>query len=424
MAANFTENQLKRDGTILFLSNLLVNAGNYGINLLLGRWLGPSEFSEVSLLVTLLLMLSFWALAFQLTATKYIAEFTTDNKQAEMSMFLKWFQKLAVLVGIVLAILLISLSIFWKEFFQMSSPTIFIIFGIGMPFYLLMSVNRGILQGKTNYRRLAITYQAEMWTRLILSIVLIKMGYGVSGVAWGLTLSIVATWFVSNSAIIKGQKMIFDNKKIIQFFLVVLTYECSQILINNSDTVLVKHFFTPTDAGLYAALALIGRIVYFGTWTVVTMLFPIVIKLEKEGKDHTKYFWGGLGFVGGIAGIIIIACYIMPELMVNILFGEKYLSIAPLLWLYALATALFALVNVFVYYNMSLDRRLPVWLTIIGGILQILLIYAFHNTFEQVIQIQVYLMSGLLMTMILYQFLVKKEKISLHKSEDNFSKVI
>ena len=424
MAANLTENQLKRDGTILFLSNLLVNAGNYGINLLLGRWLGPSEFSEVSLLVTLLLMLSFWALAFQLTATKYIAEFTTDNKQAEMSMFLKWFQKLAVLVGIVLAILLISLAIFWKDFFQMSSPTIFIIFGIGMPFYLLMSVNRGILQGKTNYRKLAITYQTEMWTRLILSIVLIKMGYGVNGVAWGLTLSIIATWLVSNSAIIKEQKMIFDNKKIIQFFLVVLTYECSQILINNSDTVLVKHFFTPTDAGLYAALALIGRIVYFGTWTVVTLLFPIVIKLEKEGKDHTKYFWGGLGVVGGIAGIIIIACYVMPEMMVNILFGEKYLAIAPLLWLYALATALFALVNVFVYYNMSLDRRLPVWLTIIGGILQILLIYTFHNTFEQVIQIQIYLMSGLLMTMTLYQFLVKKEKISLHKSEESFSKAI
>ncbi len=415
MAANFTENQLKRDGTILFLSNLLVNAGNYGINLLLGRWLGPSEFSEVSLLVTLLLMLSFWALAFQLTATKYIAEFTTDNKLSEMSMFLKWFQKLAVLVGIVLAILLISLSFFWKDFFQMSSPIIFIIFGIGMPFYLLMSVNRGILQGKTNYRKLAITYQAEMWTRLILSIILIKMGYGVNGVAWGLTISIIATWLVSNGETIKGQKMIFNNKKIINFFIVVLIYECSQILINNSDTILVKHFFKPTDAGLYAALALIGRIVYFGTWTVVTMLFPIVIKLEKEGKDHTKYFWGGIGFVGGIAGIIILACYVMPELMVNILFGEKYLSIAPLLWLYALATALFALVNVFVYYNMSLDRRLPVWLTIIGGILQILLIYAFHNTFEQVIHLQIYLMSGLLMTMVLYQFLVKKENILLNE---------
>ena len=408
--AESTNNQFKRDGTILFISNLLVNAGNYGINLLLGRWLGPAEFSEVSLLVTLLLMLSFWALAFQLTSAKYVAEYLVENKQAELYNFLHWFKKLSVVVGIGLATLLISLSIFWKDFFQMRSSLLFIIFGVGMPFYLLMSVNRGVLQGQNNYRKLAITFQAEMWTRLILSIVLVKMGYGVNGVAWGLTLSIVASWFVSNPSIEKFITIPFSNQKIISFFFIVLIYECSQILINNSDTILVKHFFSPTDAGLYAALALIGRIVYFGTWTVVTMLFPLVIKLEKEGKDHTKYFLGGLCVVGGIAGVIIIACYVMPELMVNILFGEKYISIAPLLWLYALATALFALVNVFVYYNMSLDRRLPVWLTIAGGVLQILLIYVFHHTFEQVIQIQIYLMSGLLLTMIFYQFFVKKKQ--------------
>jgi O-antigen/teichoic acid export membrane protein len=410
-----TNNQVKRDGTILFISNLLVNAGNYGINLLLGRWLGPTEFSEVTLLVTLLLMLSFWALAFQLTSTKYLTEYIADDKRIELFNFLTWIKKLAIWVGVGLAILLIGLSIIWKDFFQMRSASIFVIFGVGMPFYLLMSVNRGILQGQTNYRKLAVTFQVEMWTRLILSIILVKMGYGVIGVAWGLTLSIFVCWVVSSPTLEKFAKIPFDNKKVINFFLVVLLYECSQILINNSDTVLVKHFFKPTDAGLYAALALIGRIVYFGTWTVVTMLFPLVIKLEKEGKNHTKYFFGGLCIVGGIATIIIVACYIMPELMVNILFGEKYISIAPLLWLYALATALFALVNVFVYYNMSLDRRLPIWFTIMGGILQILLIYAFHSSFQQVIQIQIYLMSVLLLIMIFYQFFFIKKHISTSK---------
>lgn len=59
---------------------------------------------------------------------------------------------------------------------------------------------------------------------------------------------------------------------------------------------------------------------------------------------------------------------------------------------------------------MSLDRRLPVWLTIMGGVLQILLIYTFHHTFEQVIRIQIYLMSGLLLIMIFYQFFVKKKQ--------------
>lgn len=406
----FNNYQVKRDGTILFISNLLVNAGNYGINLLLGRWLGPAEFSEVSLLVTFLLMLSFWALAFQLTSAKYIAEYLVENKHNELYNFSNWFKKLSVLVGIGLASLLISLSIFWKEFFQIRSSSVLIIFGLGMPLYLLMSVNRGILQGQNNYRKLALTFQVEMWTRLVGSIILVKIGYGVNGVAWGLTLSIFASWVFSNPSIEKFSTIPFSDQKIIHFFFIVLFYECSQILINNSDTIVVKHFFSPTDAGLYAALALIGRIVYFGTWTVVTMLFPLVIKLEKEGKDHSKYFLGGLCVVGGIAGIITIACYVMPEVIVNILFGEKYISIAPLLWLYALATALFALVNVFVYYNMSLDKRLPVWLTMMGGVLQILLIYTFHHTFEQVIRIQIYLMSGLLLIMIFYQFFVKKKQ--------------
>jgi O-antigen/teichoic acid export membrane protein len=410
--SELADKQLKRDGTILFISNLVVNAGNYGINLLLGRWLGPSEFSEVSLLVTLLLMLSFWALAFQLTAAKYIAEFTAENNQLQLSAFLTWLQKLAIFIGVGLAVLLVGLSYFWKDFFQMQSSLIFVIFGIGMPIYLLMSVNRGVLQGQTNYKKLAITYQAEMWSRLIISILLVKMGFGVIGVAWGLTISIFATWLVSGSSIEKIKNISFDNQKIIKFFLVVLVYECSQILINNSDTVLVKHYFSPQDAGLYAAMALIGRIVYFGTWTVVTLLFPIVVKLEKEGKDHTKYFFGGLIVVGFIALVIIVACYLMPEFMVTVLFGAKYLSISPLLWFYALATALFALVNVFVYYNMSLDRLMPVWITIAGGVLQILLIVSYHQSFRQVIEIQVYLMSALLFIMIIYQFFQSKRKMA------------
>jgi O-antigen/teichoic acid export membrane protein len=46
------EKKLVTSGSFLFISTLIVNAGNYAINLLLGRWLGPSDFSESSLLVT------------------------------------------------------------------------------------------------------------------------------------------------------------------------------------------------------------------------------------------------------------------------------------------------------------------------------------------------------------------------------------
>jgi O-antigen/teichoic acid export membrane protein len=95
-----------------------------------------------------------------------------------------------------------------------------------------------------------------------------------------------------------------------------------------------------------------------------------------------------------LAAAIILVCYFAPETVINLLFGEAYTSIAPLLWKYGLATALFACSNVFVYYHMSLDRLIPVWITVVGGIAQIVLISTFHKDFAQVIQVQIYLMLG------------------------------
>lgn len=403
--------QFLKEGSILFISTLIVNAGNYVTNLLLGRWLGPSTFSEVSLLITLLLMISFVALAFQLTAAKYVAELYSENRAVEVVTLLKWLQKWATIVGILLAILMVIFSMFWQDFFQTNSTTPFLIFALALPLYLLMSLNRGVLQGQAAYRHLAITYQAEMWSRLGLSIAFVWFGFGVNGVALALTLSLAFTLWVSRVQLKENPIHAFDYKKVIHFLLIILLYECSQILINNSDTVLVKHYFPPIQAGLYAALALIGRIVYFGTWTVVTILFPTVIRLEKEGKKHLKYFLGGLFIVTTIAGLIIFTTYLFPDEIVKILFGEKYLSIAPLLWQYALATGLFACGNVFVYYHLSLDRRIPVWITLVGGLLQIVLIIMFHKDFEQVIRVQIGLMLSLLLTLIAYQLYESQKNI-------------
>ena len=407
------DKKLVKEGTILFISTLVVNAGNYGINLLLGRWLGPADFSEVSLLVTLMLMLSFWALAFQLTAAKYVASYGEEQTNELLVLghsLMRW----ATWVGIGLAVLMTGLSFFWKDFFQTRSIIPFMVFGLGMPLYLRMSVNRGILQGQQNYQKLAITYQVEMWSRLVVSVLLVSMGWGVIGVAWGLTLSLACTLLVSKPTFPEWLEQLpetlSEQKAIVRFLVLILIYECSQILINNSDTILVKHFFPPFEAGLYAALSLIGRIVYFGTWTVVTLLFPTVIRLEKEGKDHTRYFIGGLAVVGLIASVIVAACYLFPELVVRILFGESYLAITPLLWQYSLATALFACANVFVYYHLSLDRRAPVSITIVGGLLQIILITLFHQNFQEVIHIQIYLMTALLLAMICYQLFYTKKK--------------
>jgi O-antigen/teichoic acid export membrane protein len=414
-----SKRNLMADGSLLFVSTLFVNGGNYFINLLLGRWLGPADFSEVSLLVTFLLMVSFFALAFQLTSAKFTATNEALSPPQSSFVLLKLLHNKAIKEGLGLSLGLIFILWCAKEYFRLDSIVPYLIFAASMPVYLLMSVNRGFLQGKLSYRALAATYQTEMWVRLVFTILFVYLGFRVNGVALALLLSLIATWGVSRYlSKPKPDLVVIDKDQILTFFKIVLVYEFSQILINNSDIVLVKHFFEPSEAGLYSALALVGRIVYFGTWTVVTLLFPIVIKHEKEGKSTLPLFFGGLGVVMTIAGAITIFCYLYPQLVMSLLFGSEYLSIAPLLWKYAIATSLFAGSNVFVYYHMSLDRHLPIYLSIGFGLLQILCLYFYHATFEQVILIQIELMSALMVLMILYQISYKRLSNQNLKNQD------
>ena len=171
------------DASFLFASTLIVNAGNYAINLLLGRWLGPADFSEVSLIVTLLLIISFFALAFQLTAAKFTATFEALTPPKSSYPLLIFLNQKAIRGGFALAIGFMCLLFLSKNYFRLDSIAPYIIFGISMPFYLLMSVNRGILQGKLSYKNLAMTYQSEMWVRLVFTLLLVYLGFRVNGVA-------------------------------------------------------------------------------------------------------------------------------------------------------------------------------------------------------------------------------------------------
>ena len=64
-------NSLLTSSALFFISTTLVNGGNYLFNLLLGRWLGPALFADVSIIITLFLFLTFITAGFQQTAAKF-----------------------------------------------------------------------------------------------------------------------------------------------------------------------------------------------------------------------------------------------------------------------------------------------------------------------------------------------------------------
>lgn len=391
---------------IFMVSVLLVNGGNYAYNLLLGRFLGPEKFADAAVLVTFLLVLSFVAMTFQLVTAKFSVLFEANVFRA----FASNMYKKSVLTGIVLGCLIVFFASELQAFFKTSSSSMFVVFGLGIPLYFIMSVNRGIFQGKQQLVSLSVTYQAEMISRLAITLALLYFLQIESSLI--ISLGILASFFCglipfdfkniswkSKNVLTKSQGKLVRN-----FFIITAFYELTQIIINNSDILLVKHYFESYDAGLYASLALIGRVVYFIAWMFVMLLLPTVVKLQKEGKSTVPILLKYVSYIAGIAAVIILGCVFFPTQIVTILFGESYLAITPLLWKYALATGIFALSNIFAYYYLSLDKYIPVVLSGVFGMLQIVLVIFFHENLAQVVHVQIIAMVLLLLVQLGFFF--------------------
>ena len=142
------------------------------------------------------------------------------------------------------------------------------------------------------------------------------------------------------------------------------------------------------------------------------LLMPTVIQKQKDDEPTAPVLFKYILFIGSVSALITTTCYIMPEIIIKLMFGEAYLSVSPLLWQYALATSLFAISNIFAYYFLSLNHYFPVIISGILGLSQVLLIILYHSSLAIVVQVQIIAMVALLIAQLLF-FIHKNIKFTL-----------
>jgi O-antigen/teichoic acid export membrane protein len=409
----FRSGGLLSGSVILLISMTLVNAGNYLYNLILGRWLGPAAFADLSLIVTLMLVVTFITATFQLTAARFAASWAVEADAEALGGLRRWMGSLAWILGVVTALPMVLAAPLWQRFFQTESAWPFVILAVGIPIYFAQGVDRGMLQGQMRFGRLSLAYFVEMVTRLGAGLLFVALGWSVNGAVAGITLSFVATWLMTRAAAHGLPRIALltpaQRATMLRYSGPVVAVYIGQILINNSDILIVKRFFPPDEAGLYAALALIGRVVFFATWSVVTVLFPMVARKHQTGEPHRHLLAAGLAVVALISTVIVVLTIVMPEAIIMLLFGPAYLAIAPLLWLYAAGTMVYALANVIVNYHLSADQLAGTLFAIIAGLAKVGLLWLIHDNLRVVVLVQIAPVVVLLVGMLLWdQWLVRR----------------
>lgn len=385
-------------GALLALAMLGANGGNYILNLLLGRWLTPAEFADANLMVTLMLLVTAVAAPLQLVAARYVGMHDAAGTLDQGAAVVSWLHRRATIGGLILAIGIGAPAPLWSDVFNTASPWPFVLLAAGMPAYLTQAVRRGTLQGHLRFGPLAVSFLAEMLGRLGVAAGLVAAGYGVSGATAGLSASFIVTWAVvrvlqpSAPGGPLGAAAVHDLRR---YMAPTAIFLVGQILINNGDVLVVKMAFPGEAAGVYSAVALMGRAVFFLSWSAVATLFPAVAHREATGSSTDSLLVGGLAVVGTACGVMVAGAALFGGVFFRSILGPEYAAAESMLVSYAIAASLFAVANLVVTHQLSLGRIMQSRLLVVGAVAQTTMVIAVRASMAAVVDAQVLAMSAL-----------------------------
>ncbi|MGB2605303.1 MAG: oligosaccharide flippase family protein [Candidatus Sulfotelmatobacter sp.] len=376
----------------------LVGVTNLVFNVVTARLLGPAGFAHATAVYTILMLMSGITLSFQVVCAKYVAR--SNSPRARVEVFETLHQR-SWIAGIAISLLLFLLRRALSVYLNLPDPTLISLLALGTAFYIPLGVRRGYIQGIHAFRPLAINFILEGLVRLVGVFVLIEAGMGVKGAVLASVLAVIVAYAAALPS--PGLTSISFRRIAVslQEGLQAVVFFSGQTVINNFDIVLVKHFFPPAEAGFYAAVALVGRLVNMCAWSVVNTMFPVSAGAGSEEHEGSPVLFTSLLLVFAILSGLIFGLWMVPSFLWKTLFGSHfelgaYGTLAPLLILYAIMTGVYSLSSVIITYEMSRKIANTSWLQLAFSGALALGVYLLHHTLHQVIVVQLVLMLALL----------------------------
>jgi O-antigen/teichoic acid export membrane protein len=388
-------------GSVVLLSgSSLTTAISLAYNIVIARFLGPQGFGHATAVYTILTLISAVTLSFQIVSTKMVAQ--QDSLEGKGAAY-RGLHLGAWGCGIIVALVLFAFQRPISDYLNLSAPVLVAILAIGVAFYVPLGTRRGYIQGTYGFRRLATNLALEGAVRLGGSLLAVLAGLGVEGVIAANAAAVAVAYLASAS---KLTAHIPHYLRVSHFFREIsqaMVFFSGQVLINNCDIVLVEHFFPAKEAGVYAAVAMVGRVIFAFCSAVVNSMFPLVAGTRHEERRNLKVIATSLLLVLGMGLVLALGLSIAPAGIWTSFFGPgftiagKY-NLPYLLALYAVTTIVYSLSVVIITFEMSYKITNTSWIQLAFSGAVIAGICLFHSSLHEVILVQLVLMTALLIS--------------------------
>lgn len=376
----FAGGDFVRHGLLVFSASMAINVFGYAFHFAISRRVGVEQYGVLSALNSLLMLSTVLSTIVATVVVKYATEFRVTGDRAHLAGLVRkllQYGTAATIVVIALGILVarpLAGYLHVSDVVAVALTTSIIGISVATPSL------RAVFAGVEDFGTWAISTTLESFVKLLAGVALVYAGFGVIGAfagwAAGSAIAVIYTAIVlvRRFRTVPGAALHVDLRRLLTTMAGVSIATILTTSMVNADVLLVKHFVDDRTAGLYGALSLAGRILFFLVGFVPVIVLPKASRRALEGLSSIGVLLQAIGIIVAMSCSGLLVYYLFPKFIVTSLAGAAFGAAAPYVFSYGIAMVLLAALNVIVAYKMGIHRFdfiVPLGLCAIGEIVGI-----------------------------------------------------
>lgn len=321
---------------IRFITTLL-------LAIMVARLLGPSKFGTFTLVSFTLIVASLLSnLGLGMAATKYVSEFSGKEKKEVRTAIVKYLLKIKLVSTLFVVILLVSSAKFFAAFYSEQKLLGYLILSaISLLPGALTDIYVSAIAGLQKFEYLAKGAIVISPIKIILSLYVLKMGYGINGVIIVSILVNVIEFVYYYSLIISNSEFVFKKapplerrikEKIFSYnWQIAILLFTDAIVWQRSEVFFLAKFHDASEVAFYSVgYGLVEKGLTFIPSIFTSTLMPAMSELygRKDQESLKKIFIKSTRL---ISLLVLPLCFILMALSENLIpmmFGREYMPAA------------------------------------------------------------------------------------------------
>jgi O-antigen/teichoic acid export membrane protein len=372
-----------RQGALAFLGSMALNLGSFAFHALSSRMLGVAAYGTLYALIALVTLLLMPGALLSPVVSRFAAEFATLRDDGHMRGLLAdvaRFCGVAALayVGAALLFAAPAAAYFGVPAWGIPAAAVIAACGFGS------GVLRSVCQGIQDFRAYALSTAAEGAMRVGALLALSLFGLRVFTALLGLFAGMLGGLLVAARHLIARfdggvtSTVRYDWRRIAQSTAGACAIILATTCMGSVDVVVVKRFFSSSDAGLYSAAALAGKAVLYLVSFIPAVMLPRVTEGHVRGERVRTAFWESLGLLLVLGVCAFLALSLYARTFLHALVGGAFDGALPLVMPYAGAMTLLAVTTLLASYGVATHRLAFAGPLVAGTVATLLAIDVYH----------------------------------------------